>query len=94
MNQPVSLVSLTIWSHAYVIVAQQRRMASDSTALASVVKVVGLVAVLLLAGVLARRGMKVNYTRKINHFAIFFSSRFSSTNSLRLRPSPTWRTSA
>lgn len=49
-----------------------RGMADGGTALASVVKVVGLVAVLLLAGVLARRGMKVNYTRKINHFAIFF----------------------
>ena len=45
-------------------------MASDCTALASVVKVVGLVAVLLLAGVLARRDMKVNYTRKINHLAM------------------------
>ena len=43
-------------------------MASDSTALASVAQVVGLVAVLLISGVLARRGMKVNYTRKINHF--------------------------
>ena len=72
MNQPVSDLPLSIWSHAYVIGAQPPHVASDSTALASVVKVVGLVAVLLLAGVLARRGMKVNYTRKINHFAIFF----------------------
>ena len=46
-------------------------MVSDA-AVASVAKVVGLVAVLLGAGFLARRGMKINYTRKINHFAIFF----------------------
>jgi hypothetical protein len=52
MNQPVSDLLLSIWSHAYLIRAQPRRMASDSTALASVVKVVGLVAVLLLAGVM------------------------------------------
>lgn len=46
-------------------------MVSD-TAVATVAKVIGLVTVLLGAGLLARRGMKINYTRKINHFAIFF----------------------
>ena len=46
-------------------------MVSD-TALATVAKVIGLVTVLLGAGLLARKGMKINYTRKINHFAIFF----------------------
>jgi len=52
MNQPVSDLLLSIWSHAYRIRVKPRHMASDSTALASVVKVVGLVAVLLLAGVM------------------------------------------
>jgi len=47
-------------------------MVSEATISATVLKIVGLVSVLLLAGVLARRGMRVNYTRKINHFAIFF----------------------
>ena len=93
MNQPVSALFVSIWSHAYPIGAQPRRMASDSTALASAAKVVGLVAVLLISGVLARRGMKVNYTRKINHFAIFFIPVFIDNNSPR-RPSPTWSTSA
>ena len=47
-------------------------MVSDATLSATIVKIIGLVSVLLLAGVLARQGMRVNYTRKINHFAIFF----------------------
>ena len=47
-------------------------MVSEATVMATVYKIAGLVSVLLLAGVLARRGMRVNYTRKINHFAIFF----------------------
>ena len=72
MNEPVPAPSVVIWSHPYGVKAPPRGMASDSTALASAAKVVGLVAVLLISGVLARRGMKVNYTRKINHFAIFF----------------------
>ncbi|DAC35541.1 MAG TPA: hypothetical protein D7I05_01505, partial [Candidatus Poseidoniales archaeon] len=72
MNEPVSAHQPVIWSHPYVVKAPPHGMASDSTALASAAKVVGLVAVLLISGVLARRGMKVNYTRKINHFAIFF----------------------
>ena len=72
MNEPVSAYLQVIWSHPYGVKAPPRGMASDSTALASAAKVVGLVAVLLISGVLARRGMKVNYTRKINHFAIFF----------------------
>lgn len=47
-------------------------MASDATLSATILKIIGLVSVLLFAGMLARRGMRVNYTRKINHFAIFF----------------------
>ena len=47
-------------------------MVSEATVTATVFKIVGLVSVLLFAGVMARRGMRVNYTRKINHFAIFF----------------------
>ena len=53
--------------------ALKPRMTGDMhTLVATIFKIVGLVSVLLLAGVLARRGMRVNYTRKINHFAIFF----------------------
>ena len=52
MNQPVSNLPLSIWSHAYLIGERPRHVASDSAALASVVKVIGLVAVILLAGVM------------------------------------------
>ena len=60
MNEPVPAPSVVIWSHPYGLKAPPHGMASDSTALASAAKVVGLVDVLLISGVLARRGMKVN----------------------------------
>lgn len=56
----------------YAFIEVTACMVSEATISATIYKIVGLVSVLLLAGVLARQGMRVNYTRKINHFAIFF----------------------